>query len=476
MTKENTKVSPRKQTSQSAVNARELTLDILYEILEKGGYSHVVLNQALSKYQYLEKQDRAFITRVTEGTLEYLIQIDYVLNQFSKTKVNKMKPLIRTLLRMSVYQILHMDRIPDSAVCNEAVKLAEKRRFQGLKGFVNGVLRNIAREKSNLTFPDDAVRYSMPSWLLEQWKKSYDDDTIRRMMEYFLSDRPVTVRCNLNQVEQHLRTAGDETTGSEISRDVVMQSIIDSLERQGVFVTRSEYAKDILYLEHLDYLEALEAFQNGWIQVQDLSSSLVGLAASPKPGNLVLDVCGAPGGKSLHIADLLGGTGHVEVRDISDMKVAMIEENIERSGFTNISASVWDALEFDENFVEKADIVIADLPCSGLGIIGKKPDIKQKMTPQDLESLAELQKDMLSVVHRYVKPGGILVYSTCTIDHLENEDNVAWFLENYPFKPVNMEGRLGEKLKEETLKQGYIQILPGVHPCDGFFISVLQRV
>ena len=147
-----------KKRPSSAQNIRELALDILYEILEKDGLSHVVLHQALSKYQYLEKQDRAFVTRVTEGTLEYLLQIDYVLNQFSATETKKMKPLIRTLMRMSVYQILYMDRIPDSAVCNEAVKLAQKRRFQGLKGFVNGVLRTVSRQKGQLQFPDLSVK------------------------------------------------------------------------------------------------------------------------------------------------------------------------------------------------------------------------------------------------------------------------------------------------------------------------------
>ena len=167
---------------KSGKNVRELTLDILYEILEEGAFSHVVLSQALSKYQYFEKSDRAFITRVTVGTLEYLIQIDFVLDQFSKTKTEKMKPLIRTLLRMSVYQILYMDRIPDSAVCNEAVKLAEKRRFQGLKGFVNGVLRTISREKENLTFSDDSIAFSMPSWILSLWKETYDQSVIRKML------------------------------------------------------------------------------------------------------------------------------------------------------------------------------------------------------------------------------------------------------------------------------------------------------
>lgn len=440
----------------SSRNIRELALDVLYEILEKGGYSHVVLNQALSKYQYLEKQDRAFITRVTEGTLEYLIQIDYVLDRFSKVNTKKMKPLIRTLMRMSVYQLLYMDRIPDSAVCNEAVKLAEKRRFQGLKGFVNGVLRTISRQKEQMDFPDLSIKYSIPSWILSLWSQTYDQDVMETMLSYFLTEHPLTVRCNHNS-----RKKAD---------------IISSLESQGVKVTESRLLDSVLYLEQIDYPESLEAFLKGWIQVQDLSSCLVGLAACPREGDRVLDVCGAPGGKSLHIADLLRGTGHVEVRDISSHKVNMIRENIARSGFTNISASQWDALEFDPSFDRQADIVIADLPCSGLGILGKKPDIKEKMTLDGLKALAELQRKILSVVYQYVKPGGILVYSTCTIDRKENEENVAWFLERYPFQPVNIEGRLGEELKSDTMREGYIQLLPGIHPCDGFFLSVMQRV
>lgn len=444
-----------KENSQSAVNARELALDILYEILEKDGYSHLVLNQALSKYQYLGKQDRSLITRITEGTLEYLIQIDWVINQFSKTRTNQMKPLIRTLLRMSVYQILYMDRIPDSAVCNEAVKLAVKRRFQGLKGFVNGVLRTISREKTNLDFSDEAVRYSIPQWLLDLWKKTYDKETRKKMFAYFLEEHPLTVRCNIHRAKK--------------------EQIVCSLEVQGVKVQDCPYGQNMLYLSGYDHLETLEAFQNGWIQVQDLSSSLVGMAAAPAAGAQVLDVCGAPGGKSLHIADLLGGTGHVTVRDLSEYKVRMIEDNIERSGFSNLSAEAWDALELDEDAVEKMDLVIADLPCSGLGILGKKPDIKNRVTPEDLDSLAQLQREILSVVWNYVKPGGTLVYSTCTIDPKENEENAAWFKEHFPFEPVNIEGRLGEKLKADTMKQGYFQILPGIWPCDGFFLSVFKR-
>ena len=434
---------------------RELILDILMEILENGGYSHVVLKKALDKHQYLEKQKRAFITRVTEGTIEYLLTIDAVIDQCSKTKVSKMKPVIRTILRMSVYQILKMDRIPDSAVCDEAVKLAVKRRFHGLKGFVNGVLRTVSREKDTFVFTDWSRKYSMPDWIIELWKKQYPAETVERIMKAFLEERPTSVRCNLDRAS--------------------MEDILKSLEQDGVTVLANPLADHALFLSGYDYLDAVRAFREGWITVQDVSSSFVGEVADPKKGDVVLDVCGAPGGKSLHIADKLAGTGEVVVRDLTENKILLVEDNIRRTGFTNIRAEVWDALEEDPAWEEKADIVIADLPCSGLGIIGKKPDIKYQVTEEDLRELAELQKDILSVVWRYVKPGGKLIYSTCTIDRLENEDQRTWFLEHFPFEAASIEGALGSQVKEETMKDGYIQLLPGTYPCDGFFIAAFRR-
>ncbi len=436
--------------------SRELILDILMEILERGGYSHVILRQALEKYQYLEKQDRALITRVVEGTIEYRLTIDAVIDACSKTKVEKMKPVIRTILRMSVYQIIWMDRIPDSAVCNEAVKLAEKRRFHGLKGFVNGVLRTISRKKEEFVFQDWSRRYSMPDWLIELWKKQYPAETVEGMLKAFLQDMPTTVRCNLDKAS--------------------MEEIEDSLKKQGAEVSVSPLSPDALLLSHYDYLESLEAFRRGWIQVQDVSSGFVGAVADPQPGDTVLDVCGAPGGKSLHIADKLKGTGLVVVRDLTEQKIRMVEDNIERTGFTNMRAETWDALEFDPEWEDRADIVIADLPCSGLGIIGKKPDIKYQVTEEKLQALAELQREILAVVSRYVKPGGKLIYSTCTIDRLENEDQIAWFLSRFPFESSPIDGMLGEAVKEETMKDGYVQLLPGRYPCDGFFIAAFCRV
>ncbi|SET75841.1 16S rRNA (cytosine(967)-C(5))-methyltransferase RsmB [Lacrimispora sphenoides] len=436
-------------------DSREISLDILLEILERGGYSHIILRQALNKYQYLDKSERAFISRIVEGSVEYLLQIDYIIDSFSSTKVSKMKPVIRTILRMSVYQLLYMDRVPDSAVCNEAVKLAVKRKFTGLKGFVNGVLRNISRNKEGLGWPDDSVRYSMPAWIVSMWEETYGRETAVTMMESFLKNKKTTVRCNFAKASK--------------------EEILQSLKKQGTEVSESGISEAVLCIEKYDYLEGLEAFQKGYIQVQDLSSSFVGEIADPQKGDYVIDVCGAPGGKSIHIADKLDGTGMVEVRDLSLLKINMVEENMKRCGFLNIRTKVQDALVADPDSVEKADIVIADLPCSGLGIIGRKPDIKYRMTPEALDSLAALQRNILSVVQAYVKPGGRLIFSTCTINRKENEENARWFLEHFPFDCISLEGKLGEGLDSAAANREFIQLLPGIHPCDGFFIAAFQK-
>ena len=434
---------------------REIVLDILNEVLEKGNFIHLVLNQALSKYQYLDKADRAFITRTAEGTLEYLIQIDHVINLYSKTKTDKMKPLIRNLLRMSVYQLLYMDRVPDSAVCNEAVKLALKRHFQGLKGFVNGVLRTISREKDGLVFDTPSLTYSVPQWMFELWEKDWGREQAERIGASFLKDSPTWARCNLNLA----------------SRD----RILASLRAQGVKAEELPGSEAMVSLSGYDYLEGLEAFQNGWIQIQDVSSSFVGELAAPEEGSFIIDVCAAPGGKSLHLADKLKGTGMVEARDLTWQKAELIEANMARCGVSNMKAVVWDALEFDPEAEKKADIVIADLPCSGLGIIGRKPDIRWNMTPEKLKELASLQREILSVVWRYVKPGGLLVYSTCTINKNENEENARWIRENLPFEPVDLRGRAAGCPEQPSLKEGWIQFLPGREPFAGVFISLFCR-
>ena len=442
-----------KQTDRGLEN-REIVLDILMEVLERGSFIHLVLGQALKKYQYLDKADRAFISRVSEGTVEYLIQIDEIINRYSKTSTQKMKPVIRNLLRLSVYQIVYMDRVPDRAACSEAVKLAEKRRFGGLKGFVNGVLRTISREKERISFREPWVELSLPRWLYEMWEGQYGKEVTGRMGRAFLEeDAETTV-----WVKPEMRGEA-----------------LESLAAQGVSALPDSELPDLLKLSGYDYLESLEAFRKGWLQVQDRSSYLAGVAAPPEKESFVLDVCAAPGGKSLHMAQLMDGKGRVEARDLTDRKRELIEENVRRGGFQNVYCKTWDARIFDASMEGRADLVIADLPCSGLGILGKKPDIRWNMSPQQMRELAGLQREILSVVWRYVKPGGRLIYSTCTINPKENQDNAAWFLSSFPFEPVDLRETLGEYFKEDSLEKGWIQLLPGIHRGDGFFISVFRR-
>lgn len=430
----------------NTVNEREIVMEVLLAVTRDGQYSHLALKHMLDTYQYLSKSERAFITRVSEGTLEHMIEIDYIINQFSKVKVNKMKPVIRAIIRSAVYQLKYMDSVPDSAVCNEAVKLAGKRGFSGLKGFVNGLLRNISRNMDQVKFPDPSdlipwlsVTYSMPEWIVKQFLAAYPKETVETMLQDFQKEKPTSVRCNL----------------SRISREALKEV----LESEHVTVRMHPTIDCAMYLSDYDYLGALDAFQNGYFQIQDVSSMEVALWADPKEGDHIIDVCAAPGGKSLHIADLLHGTGHVEARDLTDYKVGLILENIERNGVTNMDAVRMDATVLDEESIEKADIVIADLPCSGLGVLGKKTDLKYKMTEAMQSDLVKLQREILSVVHRYVKPGGKLLYSTCTIHRAENEENAQWFAEQYP--------------EFELVRER--QFLPGVDESDGFYIAEFRR-
>lgn len=444
--------------------SRELILGILLEVTRDGQYSHIALSNVLSKYQYLDKKERAFITRVTEGTLEHMIEIDYIINQFSKVKVNKMKPVIRCIIRSAVYQLKYMDFVPDAAVCNEAVKLAEKKGFRTLKGFVNGILRNIARNLDNITYPDKtdyinfwSIKYSMPIWILEQWLACYDKETVEKMLGDFLKEKPTTIRCNLNIMSK--------------------EELKQSLEKEGVHVENHPYLPYALWISSYDYLADLESFREGAFYVQDISSMLVAHIADPEENDVVIDVCAAPGGKSLHIAELLHGSGHVEARDLTDYKVGLIQENILRSGAQNIEAVKWDATVLDEASVEKADIVVADLPCSGLGVLGKKTDLKYKMTQDTQKELVLLQREILSKVQSYVKPDGTLIYSTCTIHAGENMENVHWFLKEYPqFELVPIADCLCGELKESVQEEGCLQLLPGIHKSDGFFIAKFRKV
>lgn len=482
------------------INVRELILEMLMEILEKNGYSHLVIRDVLDKYNYIDGRDKAFIKRVTEGTLERLILIDHVLNTYSKVKVAKMKPLIRNLLRLSVYQLLFMDSVPDSAVCNEAVKLAGKRGFKNLSGYVNGVLRSIARNKSAIEYPDRnrdltaylSIRYSLPEWIVSLWLVQYGEEVTEGMLEALLKEHPVTIRVSEKMSEEQRK-----------------DWLCELNERQIVW-KKHPYMQDAYLLSGAEGIANLPGYEEGYFTVQDVSSMLAVEAAgisecvrrkkenclgqknsrvqanirmaessckeqeSCEEKLVIVDVCAAPGGKSLYASQKLGADGIVIARDLTEYKVSLIRDNIERMKASNVIPQVWDALCKDEALIEKADIVLADLPCSGLGIMGKKSDIRYRSTPEKLRELAELQKKILAVVWQYVKPGGILLYSTCTIHTGENEEIVKWFTEGYPFVCESMAPFLPEGLREEGEK-GYCQLIPGIHETDGFFIARLRR-
>ncbi len=448
----------------NTVNTRELVLDILLAIEKGEDFSHKLIKGTLDKYDYLERKDKAFIKRIVEGTLERQMYLDFVLNAFSNTPVHKMKPLIRCLMRMSAYQVLFMDQVPDRAVCNEAVKLAAKRKFVNLKGFVNGVLRKLIDSKEHLPAPSRedmasflSITYSMPEWLVEKWLGELGTETTEQMLRKFLEVSPVTIRMK------------------EEIRDEDKEMLLEQMKGQDIEVMPHPYLPYAYTISHLEGMHQVPGFTQGFIAVQDVSSMLAVEAAGIKPGDLILDVCAAPGGKAMLAAEKTGPEGLVIARDISDMKVSFIEENAGRMCLDQIRVQVQDATVFDETMVDKADVVIADLPCSGLGIIAKKRDIKYNVTPESLVELCELQRQILDVVSQYVKPGGTLIYSTCTVNPMENEENREYILKELGFEAVDINEYLPEVLHCETAREGYLQLLPSVHETDGFFISRFRR-
>lgn len=445
-------------------NVRELAVNMLLEITEKNGYSHLVIRDVLNKYDYLPGRDKAFLKRVTQGTLERRIEIDYILDQFSRVPVVSMKPFIRNLLRLSVYQLFFMDFVPDAAVCNEAVKLAGKRGFGSLAGFVNGVLRSIARGRDRISWPDRekepvsflSVKYSVPCWLVEKFLSERGRESTERILESFLVPGPVTIR-----IRQELAP-------------MERKELISRIEERGIEVRPHPYHPLAYTLRGAEGISSLPGFSEGLFMVQDTSSMLVCEAAKIHPGQRVIDVCASPGGKAVHAAEKLLNTGFVSARDLTEYKAGLIRDNSKRMRMNQVEALIWDARRLREEDIGSADVVLADLPCSGLGVIGKKMDIKYHASPESLLELTELQRQILGTVWKYVKPAGTLIYSTCTINPGENEENVEWFLERFPFHLESLAPYLPGELSGEG-ESGMLQLLPGIHRSDGFFLARLVR-
>ena len=460
------------------INLRLIVMEMLMTVTEKqndrqqyhsGTYSHIVVRNTLNQYNTLSQQQKSFIKRLFEGTLERMIEMDFVINMYSKVKTEKMKPVIRAIMRLSVYQILYMDSVPDAAACNEAVKLAQKKGFSTLKGFVNGVLRTIVKNKDSIEYPNLSVKYSMPEWIVKLWTSQLGEEKTLAVLEGLLSEHPVTVRFRKASVKEEVQKVLADRGGSMVNHP---------------------YLEDAYQIGKTDDITRLPHYDDGGFVVQDVSSMLAvrsmfaeGLLTDLRTAGgsvRIVDVCAAPGGKSMLMADLLRDADidyTIEARDVSENKVRLMRENFERCGFAkkNVSAAVCDATVYDAHEKETADIVIADVPCSGLGVIGKKRDIKYKITSEQINDIVNLQRRILKNAVEMLKPNGRLLFSTCTINRAENEENLEWLKSELKMTPVSLNDILPERLHSETTKEGYLQLLPKLHDTDGFFISVLKK-
>lgn len=443
---------------------REVALKTIYSINEKGAYSNISLNKYLEGYE-LKELDRAFITELVYGTVKWRLSIDWIIEQFSSVRLKKISPWILNILRLGAYQILYTDRIPESAACNESVKLSKKYGHAASSRFVNGVLRSIVRNKNEIKYPDKeqdfenylSIKYSHPLWMVRKWTGRFGKEFAESLLEANNCQPDFTVRVNT------LRTS--------------KEALMEELAAAGYEIEKGKYADEALTIRNPSAVVRLEAFKKGLLQVQDESSMLVAKVLDPKPGDYVIDVCSAPGGKATHIAELMKNEGLVSARDIHEHKIKIIGDAAKRLGLNSVKPELFDATELDEGSIKKADRVLVDAPCTGLGILRRKPDIKWARNIEDSKEIIELQKKILSTASKYVKPGGYMVYSTCTIESEENEDVVNYFLkENKEFDAEDISGYFPEELKKATAKDGYVQFFPNVDNIDGFFISKFRRI
>lgn len=440
------------------INEREAAVELIAAIQEGNKNINEFLDRAMRKYAYLSKAERAFISRLVKGTFENLICIDYIIGLYSSVKPCKLRPYIRNILRISVYQLMCMDKVPAGAVCNEAVKLAKSRGFFGLRGYVNAVLRKIALNIGEIEFPDKATAYSMPEWIIKLLYSRYGEETAASILKAFLSENPTGIRVNTS------KASSDE--------------ILNKLATLGIRAKQSELFNEYIYISGFDSLSRLEILSDGSAYIQDIGSFLITRLAGIKKGAVVVDLCAAPGGKTLHAADLLKGSGKVMAFDVSEYKVQKLEENIKKSGFKNISCGINNAAVYNSRLENTADLLIADLPCSGLGVIGRKPDIKYNITEEKCRQLVKLQRAILENAALYIKPGGRLVYSTCTLNKNENEDNIDYFIKKHSeFKLVDLNfDEITKILETDTPRKGCLQLIPKINSNDGFFIAVLQKL
>ncbi|WP_375547034.1 16S rRNA (cytosine(967)-C(5))-methyltransferase RsmB [Paenibacillus sp.] len=437
-------------------------MEVLTRVEENKAYSNLQLNSALQRAS-LSSQDAALATELVYGTVSRLNTLDYFLERFVAKGIKKLQPWVRNLLRLSLYQMMYLDRIPPHAVVNEAVNLAKRRGHQGISGMVNGVLRNVLRHREELVLPDDlspaeriALEHSHPQWLVERWIRQYGESTTEAICRANNEPPSVSVRVNTTMITREEMLAEMKKAGFEAAPS--------ALSSEGILV----YGGGNMALT--------EWYRDGQISIQDESSMLVGGTVGPAPGMRVLDCCAAPGGKTSHMAELMEDQGEIIANDLHEHKQKLIAEQAERLGLASIHTVSGNAMELVQKYPAGSfDRILLDAPCSGLGVIRRKPDLKWTKTAGDIGEIASLQRELLDSVSSLLRIGGILVYSTCTIDPEENEGTVRHFLETHPGfgYPEDSSGEW-DKLHSAAGGVG-VQILPQDYHSDGFYIARLQR-
>ena len=418
------------------MNEREAALKALYEIEFNGAYSNMAVKNALSKNRDMSPQGKALFTALVYGVVDKKLTLDYYISNFSKIKLKKISKYILLILRMGIYQLIFMDKIPESAAVNESVKLAKRYGHGASAGFVNGVLRTVL--KSSIKYPENkneylSVKYSYPMWLCDKWIDEFGFEFTEEMMKAFEKNKQITLRPNL------LKTTQDELYTLFAKNGVEAKMCEDYIITQGFDIENNP-----LYIQ-------------GYFTPQDSAASDAAKVLDPQSGDVVIDMCSAPGGKTTHIAELMQNRGKILAFDKYDHKIEIVNKNAKRLGIDIIEAKVSDACVFDKTLWGVADRVLCDVPCSGLGIIGKKPDIKWNR--ENISDINQIQKKILNNGAKYLKNGGILVYSTCTIEKSENEGVIEEFLlENTDF----------ERLYEKTY-------YPHLDNTDGFYICKLRK-
>jgi 16S rRNA (cytosine967-C5)-methyltransferase len=440
-------------------NSRLVAIVVIEKVLNENAYSNIVLGLELNKSD-LNDKDKALVTEIVYGTLKYKYTIDKILSNFIKKGFESVDSFVLNILRMSIYQIRFLDKVPSFAVLNEAVNLTKKISNEGAARLVNGVLRNYLRDSDAKYYNEKneierlCFEYSFTKSLVKLFIKQYGPICAQGILNG-LNYRPdVTVRAN--------------------TLKLTYEEIWEKLIENGYNIEKGYASPEAIRIIKGKNIENNLLFNAGYITVQDESAMLAAVSMDLVPNLNVLDLCSAPGGKTTHIAEIMKNTGHIYAFDIHENKLSLIKENLKRIGITNTTCDVMDATIYESNLFESADRVLMDVPCSGLGIIRKKPEIKWSKHISNKEDIISIQRKIMENASKYVKKDGVLVYSTCTLNKEENEENIQWFIETHPefeIKPFFY----GEFDNIIYSVAGYVTILPNEY-MDGFFIAKILKV